>query len=83
MSKPSHSSSSSNVQDLDQEPQSKDKSSRYRDDPDEKKQKNQGQDTGLRIENQICPKDACNGSTGSDHGNLRIGIKKDMGEGSS
>lgn len=78
MGKPSDSLSHPHINDLEEEPKPKDKSGRNGHNSDEKKQENQGQDLCARVQDQISTEHTRYRTTGSDHGNLGIGIKNDM-----
>jgi len=78
MSKPSHSATSSDVQHLQQKPESKDHSCGDANNLNEKNWKNQSQNPGPRKQDQIGTQYSGDRSAGSNHWILGIEIEKDM-----
>lgn len=79
MSKPGYPSAKAKIEYLEEKPKAEDKECRNGNDPDKEKKKDQSQNPCSWVKNQIGPKNSRYGSTGSDHRNLRVGVKDDMG----
>ena len=78
VSKPGYTASSADIQHLDNKPKSKDKKCRDRNNSDEKKQENKGQNSCSRVQDQISSKHSGNSAACPDHRDARGGMENNM-----
>jgi hypothetical protein len=78
VSKPGHTASSADIQYLDDKPKSEDKKCWDRNNSDEKKQENQGQNSCPRVQDQISSKHPGNSAACPDHRDARGGMENNM-----
>ena len=83
MSKPGHSTPHPDVHHLQDKPETKNDGRWNGYDAYEEKKKNQGQDIGSGIEDKISSQNSGDGSAGSYHRDLWVGIENDVGKASS